>query len=238
MRDHDAVLTAFAPGNYRSLTNPDRPFSDGIVADPGYDLVRAVFSKPRPLHEAFDAARHIVEAAGRPVTALAGFELRLPEQLTAEGFAAFNGPYVQGMREFGLFTDAGMVTTRTNVAPTVDGVTAPSLLSFTYTVPSQSARGTAYRLSGSTETRADGTAAERLRSIVDLLGTRLKELGGTWDEATGITVYGATCELDAATLAILGAGALRGVRWCPSLPPVEGASFEIDAHSAGTEQEV
>jgi hypothetical protein len=238
VRDHDRVLTQFAPGNYRSLTNAGRPFSDGIMADPGYDLVRAVFSRPRPLYEALDAARRRVEAAGRPATALAGFELRIPEPLTAEGFEAFNGPYVKRMTELGLSTNEELVTTRTNVSPTVAGVTEPSLLAFTYTVPSSGARGTAYRLSGATETRNDGTTAERLRSIVDVLDARLIGLGATWDQATAITVYGVACDLDGGTLARFGLAGLRGVRWFPSLPPIVGIGFEIDAHSVGTEQEV
>ena len=232
------MLTQFAPGNYRSLTKPGRPFSDGIVADAGYDLVRAVFTRPRPLYEALDAASRIVEAAGRPRTALAGFELRLPGPLTAEGFAAFNGPYVERMTALGLSTAEGLVTTRTNVAPTVGGISEPSLLAFTYTVPSTAARGAAYRLSGATETRSDGTTAERLSSIVDVLDGHLAELGTTWDQATAITVYGEACDLDAGTLARFGAAGLRGVRWYPSLPPIVGIGFEIDAHSVATEQEV
>lgn len=238
MRDHGRVLTQFAPGNYRSLTKPGRPFSDGIVADPGYDLVRAVFARPRPLYEGLDAASRIVQAAGRPATALVGFELRLPEALSAEGFAAFNGPYVERMTSLGLSTGEGLVATRTNVAPTVGGITEPSLLAFSYTVPSTGRRATAFRLSGATETRSDGTTAERLRSIVDVLDGHLAELQTSWDEATAITVYGAACDLDAATLAHFGAAGLRGVRWYPSLPPIVGIGFEIDAHSVGTEQEV
>lgn len=232
------MLTQFAPGNYRSLTNPGRPFSDGIVADPGYDLVRAVFSRPRPLYEGLDAARRHVEAAGRPATALAGFELRIPEPLSREGFDAFNGPYVKRMTELGLSTSEGLVTTRTNVSPTVAGVTEPSLHAFTYTVPSAPTRGTAYRLSGATETRSDGTTAERLRSIVEVLGERLSGLGARWDQATAITVYGAACDFDSGTLARFGAAGLRGLRWYPSLPPIVGIGFEIDAHSVATEQEV
>lgn len=233
------VLTEFAPGNYRALTSPGHPFSDGVVADAGYDLVRAVFSTPRPLYEGLDAARRHVEAAGRPATALAGFELRIPGALSAEGFAEFNGPYVQRMTELGLSTDEGLVATRTNVAPTVAGIAEPSLLAFTYSIPSPGPRrGTAWRLSGATETRSDGTTAERLRSIVDVLDGKLGELGASWDQATAITVYGAACDLDAGTLGRFGTAGLRGVRWCPSLPPIVGIGFEIDAHSAGTEQEV
>lgn len=238
MRDHDRVLSQFAPGNYRSLASAGRPFSDGIVADPGYDLVRAVFSSPQPLYQALDMAARHLDAAGRPVTALAGFELRIPEVLSAEGFAAFNGPYVERMTALGLSTSEGLVATRTNVAPTVAGVSEPSLLAFTYTVPDAPAGRTAYRLSGATETRSDGTTAQRLSSIVDVLDGHLAALGATWDQATAITVYGAACEFDAATLARFGRAGLRGVRWYPSRPPIVGIGFEIDAHSVGSEVEL
>lgn len=229
----------FAPGNYRSLTSPGRPFSDAIVADPGYDLVRATFTTPQPLEAGFPAARRVVEAAGRPVTALAGFELRIPDVLSPEGFAAFNGPYVEGMKEFGLVGDEGLlVTTRTNVAPTAARVTEPSLFSFTYTVPRSGAAGTAFRLSGAPESRQDGTPNELLQSIVDVLDTKLEALGVSWDQATAVSLYAPTCELDDATLARFGAAGLRGVRWYPSLPPVTNLRYEIDAHGVGTEQEV
>lgn len=236
--DHGRVPIHFAPGNYRSLTSAGRPFSDAIVADPGYDLVRAVFRTPPPLAAGLDAARRVVEAAGRPVTALAGFELRIPEALSAEGFAVFNGPYVEFMKGLGLATDEGPVTTRTNVAPTAGRVAEPSLFSFTYTVPSPGAPGSAFRLSGAPETRTDGTPGELLQSIVDVLDTRLLALGVTWDQATAISLYAPACDLDPATLARFGGAGLRGVRWYPSLPPVTTLRYEIDAHGVGTEQEV
>ncbi len=71
------VLSPFRPGSYRSLIAPGRPFSFGIVADPGFDLVHAVFPSPVPLGEGLDAAARHVQAAGRPVTAIAAFELRM-----------------------------------------------------------------------------------------------------------------------------------------------------------------
>ena len=67
VRHHGRMLSNFAPGNYRSLTVPGRPFSDGIVADPGFDLVRAVLHRPLPLYEGLEAAGRHVEGLGRPV---------------------------------------------------------------------------------------------------------------------------------------------------------------------------
>lgn len=234
--DHGDVLTHFAPGGYRSLAVAGRPFSSGIVADPGLDLVHAVLLRPLPLETGLDAAAAHVRAAGRPVTALAGFELRIPEPLSRQGFDAFNQPYVQRMADMGLAADGALVTTRTNVAPTVPGVSEPSLHAFTYTVPGRGRGAKPFRLSGATES-VGGPPGDRLRSIVAELESRMAELGVGWEDTTSIAVYGT--EVAAGALAeVLGAfgpAGMLGLRWIPSRPPIADADFEIDAIGAGTE---
>ena len=231
------MLSHFAPGSYRSLAAPGRPFSMGVVADPGYELVHAVFARPVPLEQGLDGAARHVEAAGRPVTALAGFELRIPEPLTRQGFDAFNAPYVQRMAAMGLTAEGEMVTTRTNVAPELAGVTSASVYAFTYSVPGRGRAAPAFRLSGATETRRDGTPADKLRSIVDELEGRMAELGVGWEDATGISVYGADAAAGALPelLPAFGAAGLHGLTWVPALPPISDAEFEIDALGVGTE---
>lgn len=230
------MLSHFAPGSYRYLAAPGRPFSGGIVADAGFDLVHAVFARPVPLEAGLEAAARHVEAAGRPVTALAAFELRIPEPLSGQGFDAFNAPYVQRMAAMGLTTGSDMVSARTNVAPTVPGVDAPSVYAFTYTVRGRGRAGTAFRLSGATETR-EGSAAERLRSIAEHLAGRLAELGASWGDATAINVYGDAAAGGALqdVLPAFGAAGLHGLVWMPSRPPISDFAFEIDARGVGTE---
>lgn len=230
------MLSHFAPGSYRYLAAPGGPFSGGIVADAGFDLVHAVFARPVPLEAGLDAAARHVEAAGRPPTSLAAFELRIPEPLSRQGFTAFNAPYVQRMAAMGLANGSDMVTARTNVAPTVPGVSAPSVYAFTYTVPGRGRPGPAFRLSGATETR-EGSAADRLRSIVEALAGRLAELGVSWDDANAINVYGDAAATGALSdvLPAFGAAALHGLVWMPSLPPISDFAFEIDARGVGTE---
>lgn len=229
------MLSRFAAGDYRYLAAPGSPFSAGIVADPGFDLVHAVFFRPVPLWEGLDAARRHVEAAGRPATALGAFELRIPEPLTRDGFASFNTPYVARMAELGLAEGDVRVTARTNVAPTVDGVTEPSLYAFTYTVPGAGRQAAAFRLSGATESRTDGGDADRLRSIVEELGERMAELGVSWAETTAINVYGASGAPADEVAQAFGAAALHGLTWFPSRPPIDEFQFEIDARGVGTE---
>jgi hypothetical protein len=229
------VLSHFADGGYRFLASPGRPFSAGIVADTGFDLVHVVFLRPVPLASGLDAARRHVESAGRPAGALAAFELRIPEPLSREGFDAFNEPYVERMAALGLRGEEGWVTARTNVAPTVAPVGEPSLYAFTYTVPGGNRSQPAFRLSGATETRRDGTAADHLASIVEVLAERMAELGVSWEAATAINVYGATVAPADEVAAAFGSATLHGLTWFPSRPPLRDFEFEIDAHGVGTE---
>jgi hypothetical protein len=229
------VLSHFAAGDYRYLASPGRPFSGGVLADARFDLVHAVFARPLPLDEGLAAARRHVESAGRPVTALAAFELRIPEPLTSQGFAAFNAPYVERMAALGLRHGDDLVTARTNVAPTVPGITAPVVYAFTYTAPSARRTGPAFRLSGSTETTRDGSDADRLSSIVIELERRLAELGASWEDVTDISVYGAPGTPVGALAGVFGTTALHGLTWFPSRPPILDADFEMDATAAGTE---
>ncbi|HEY4025030.1 MAG TPA: hypothetical protein VGO86_01260 [Candidatus Dormibacteraeota bacterium] len=229
------MLTPFAPGSYRSLVVPGRPFSAGIVADQGFDLVHAVFHRPVPLHQGLESAAAHVRAAGRPVTALGAFELRIPDPLSREEFDAFNAPYAERLTGLGLVSENGLVAARTNVAPTVAGVAEPSLHAFTYTVPGRGRPRSAFRLSGATETRRDASEADQLRSIVEVLEGRLAELGLSWDDATTISVYGEASDALWDVRESFGTTGLRGLTWFPALPPLDDFAFEIDAQGVGTE---
>lgn len=229
------MLSHFAPGGYRFLVGHRAPFSLAILADPGLDLVHATFLFPVPLWEGLQAARRHVEAAGRPVVAIGGFELRIPEPLSRDGFDAFNAPYLERLAGMGLASGDGPVAARTNVTPTVAGVREPVLHAFTYTVPSGGRSGPAFRLSGATEPAAEGPADERLRAIVRVLEGRMAELHVGWQDATAVNVYGAEIGARPDLAAALGPAALRGITWFPSLPPIRDYLFEIDVRAAGTE---
>jgi len=229
------VLSNFAPGNYRFIVAIGRPFSSGVVADAGFDLVHAVFSRPQPLAHGLDVARRQVESAGRPATALAAFELRIPEPLSPDSFEAFNAPYVERMSALGLTSGAECVTARTNVAPTIAGITEPCLYAFTYTVPRGLRSGPAFRLSGATEAMDEGSPADRMRLILEQLERRMVDMGVSWDDATAINVYGAVGSPMDAVLSEFGVAALHGLTWFPSLPPIRDLQFEVDVRGAGTE---
>src|SRR5215470_17859710 len=108
------MVSQFPEGGYRSLVAPGRAFSLGVAAEPGFDLVHAVFRSPVPLWRGLEAAARHVEGGGRPVTAIAGFELRLPQPLGREQFDEFNAPYRARLTAMGLTSANELVAARTN----------------------------------------------------------------------------------------------------------------------------
>jgi hypothetical protein len=236
MRHHIRVLSHFPAGDYRFLPSPGAPFSHGVLADPSFELVRAVFRRPLPLEQGLNEARRHVDAAGRPTTAIGAFELRIPEPLTPAEFAAFNVPYVERLAAMGLTIDGQQPTARTNVAPIGSGVTEPSVFAFTYTVPASGRLAPAFRLSGAVPTTLEGSAVEQLRSVVRELDDRLEEFGVGWSDATAVALYGPPAAPAAVTELVQELGqALQGIVWFPSWPPVRGPQFEIDVRAVRTE---
>ena len=72
----------------------------------------------------------------RPRQALCGIELRSPRPFTFQGFADFNGGYVDILKSWDILLDGLNPVARTNVAPEVDPPGEPLLYGFSYTVPS------------------------------------------------------------------------------------------------------
>jgi hypothetical protein len=223
-------------GNYRFLAAAGKPFSGGVVADEGHDLVHATFERPVPLEAGLAAASRHVAAAGRPVSAIAGFELRIPKPLTQTAFDSFNQRYVANLGRLGIEVDGIMPAVRTNVAAIVGGVSEPSLFALSYTMVGHRARR-AFVLSGAPEEEGAETGA-RLDSIMRVLSGRLDALGVSWEDATAIQMYGVDDFQHLVVEKVLkqtGGAAVHGIRWFPSLPPIEGLKLEIDVRSAGTE---
>ncbi len=222
-------------GNYRFLAAEGRPFSGGAVADEGYDLVHARFERPLALEAGLAAASRHVAAAGRPVHAIAGFELRIPKPLTKAAFDSFNQRYVTSLQRLDLDVDGLMPAARTNVAAVVGGVSEPSVYAVSYSIPGHRARP-AFVLSGAPEEAGRDTAT-RLDSIMRVLTGRLDALGVSWEDATAIQLYGVDDFQGLVAEKVLKktGGAVHGIQWFPSLPPIEGLKLEIDVRSAGTE---
>ena len=233
-----AKLVHNADGSYRFIAVEGGPFSGGAVADPGYDMVHARLARPVPLEQGLSTAAREVSRAGRPLLALAGFELRIPEPLTRQGFDTFNEGYVSRLRSMGLHVETLMPAARTNVAIVSPDVAEPSLYAFSYTIPT-AARGDrkGFVVSGIPEEERSDTGS-MLDSIMKAMAERMAELGVGWNDATALQIYGVEIAPDAIEDRVLrraGRAAVLGIHWFPSLPPIDSLILEVDVRGAGTE---
>ena len=122
-----------SPGGFRFLPT-DGPFSQGVAAEPGFQIVRVRAPRHTPLADGFRLVESTLERAGRPLAALCAMELRIPQPLTAEGFNEFNQGYVAQHDQWGLRVEGHLQAARTNVAPELEPPPGPSLHAFCHTI--------------------------------------------------------------------------------------------------------
>jgi len=72
-------------GNYRFLPGI-APFSSGVVALPGYQVVHVTLRAPIPWRDGFALIDRHLRPEGRPRAALCAIELRSPTPFSFEGF--------------------------------------------------------------------------------------------------------------------------------------------------------
>jgi len=235
-------------GNYRFLTGI-APFSSGVVADPGYEIVHATLHAPLPYRQGFDLIDEHLNAQDRSRYALCAIELRSPEPFTFEGFAAFNQGYRALLADWDLLVDERNPIARSNVAPEVGPPAEPSLYAFSYTVPASDAparpsfvvagtgdldldRGT---LSPEAIIRYGETSSDALQEkaagVIQMVAPRLEGMGVGWADATAVNIYTAHplhSFLAGTVLEGIGQAATHGVHWFLARPPVIGLEFEMD----------
>ena len=233
-------------GNFRFLPGIP-PFSSGVLAMPGHQVVHATLRAPVPWRTGFALIdRHLLESK-RPRASLCAIELRSPAPFTFEGFDTFNAGYRALLSDWGLLIDGENPIARTNVAPLVGAPAEPSLYAFSYTAVGGTQRPT-FIVAGSGELRdrasgPDGivrrgeTSADAMREkatyVMGVMETRLRGLGADWSDVTMIDVYTAEpieSYVASTILAPAGAAAVHGVRWFPSRPPIAGLEYEMDLH--------
>src|SRR5262245_46163129 len=79
-------------GGYRFLPGIT-PFSSGVVATSGHQVVHATLRAPLPWRDGFALIDRHLAAEQRPRAALCAIELRSPEPFSFEGFDSFNTGY-------------------------------------------------------------------------------------------------------------------------------------------------
>jgi hypothetical protein len=221
------------------------PFSAAVRARAGFAIVHLRFHPFAPLAAAYiHLERHLREMQ-RPITALCGIQLRVPQPFSREGFEEFNRPYIDRLRGWGLEVEGANPVARTNVAYEVNPITEPSMASFFFTVPATTTLST-WVLSGVPEialgdggvriVAAGDTSLEGMRQktacVLEVLGRHLAELQIDWSQATTVNLY-TTYDMHALMapliLPAIGKAALCGITWHYAAPPVTGLALEIDA---------
>lgn len=246
------MLIPHPSGSYRFLPGGE-PYSSGVVADPGFEIIHVTLQQPIPYRDGFELiAQHLADA-GRPRTALCAVELRSPTPFTRAGFIDFNRGYCSILEQWGLLVDGANPVARTNVAPAWNAPAEPSLFGFGYTVPNSQAAPT-FIVAGCGELRGGPileapvirpgeTSAEAMREkasyVAHQITKRLEGLGVSWAQVTRTEVYTVQPFQDLAGPLLLdrmGRSTLAGLTWHPSRPPIDELEFEMDAR--GVRQEV
>ena len=83
------MLIAHPKGHYHFLQGID-PYSCGIIADPGYEIIHVTLAEALPWRAGFERVDAHLTAEGRDRYALCGIELRSPAPFTMQGFIDFN----------------------------------------------------------------------------------------------------------------------------------------------------
>jgi hypothetical protein len=240
-------------GNYQFLTGI-APYSAGVVAQPGYALVRATLQTPLPYEQGFALLDRHLASVRRPLQALCAIELRLPAPLSFQGFIDFNVGYRRLLAERALLVGGLNPVARTNIAPAVAAPPEPALYAFSYTVPAVHDAPT-FVVAGAGDLQDQGVLdpsavvrpgetsraalSEKVATVMTVMQERLTGLGRTWAETTAVDLY--TIQdiqplLAEQILAPLGVAATHGLHWFYSHPPIADLVFEMDVR--GVYQEI
>jgi len=238
-------------GNYSFLKGIS-PYSAGVVAQSGFEVVHVRFPHYVPLRAGFDAVAAHLKGAGRPIHAMCGMELRSPKPFSFTGFNQFNAGYVDILHKLDLLVDGMNPVARTNIAPEVNPPGEPSLYGFSYTVPSTARRKT-FVVAGAGELpegsldphdvvrRGESGAAaiqEKAHFVMGLMEGRLSGLGVAWNDVTVTdiyTVHDIRPFLEQELVKRTGEAGAHGLTWHYSRPPIESIEYEMDLRGCVTE---
>ncbi len=245
------MLLAHPRGNYHFLRGID-PYSCGVIADPGYEIIHATLAQSLPWQQGFTQVEAYLAQRKIDRNALCGMELRSPKPFTMQGFIDFNKDYCSVLRNWGLYVDELNPVARTNIAPLQNPPSEPQLHAFSYVVANPDIQrktlivaGAGELLDGILETeriiRCGDTSRESMREkaayVMQVMEERLFGLGGSWDLVDAIdiyTIYPLVDLLQQTVLPPLGPANRHGIRWYYSRPPVVGIDFEMDLHGVVT----
>src|SRR5579872_2161844 len=197
------ALIEHPKGNYLFLPGI-APYSCGVVAAPGFEIVHVTLRRPGPYRDGFERVEQFLAAVGRPQAALCAIELRSPRPFSFRGFAEFNAAYTAILENWGLYVDGRNPVARTNVAPEVSSPDEPVLYGFSYTRPDEGGEAPTFVVAGAGElpegvlapefivaTGDTSTAGMKTKAsfVLDLMENRLLGLGVGWPAVTDANLY-------------------------------------------------
>ena len=242
-------------GQYRFLQGI-APYSAGVVAMPGFEIVHVTLLKPLPLQEGFQRIMDIMEDIGLPLSALCAMELRIPRPLSFAAFKQFNQGYQKMLADRDLLLDGVNPIARTNIAPVHHPPTVPSLHAFSYckSAGDHSGRATFIvagagdlrnqaNLSAEEIIRPQETSNEALRekakTVMQVMQSRLTGLGIGWHDVTCVDIY-TSLPIHSILLDLIyqpmRSGGRHGIHWYLSQPPITGLAFEMDLRGVHIEK--
>ena len=239
----------FSAGGYQFLEG-GFPYSQAVIAQPGFALRRVRLSRTLPMSEGFAWIRQHLTEQQRPTTALCACELRSPEPFTFDGFKDFNADYVAVLRDWGLSAEGRNPVARSNLAPQYAAPEAPGFYAFTYTVPQQDSSRD-WVIAGSGEwpedqpfpegivARGDLSEAglrKKVAYVLDTMQARVAAINAQWADLSAAQVYtvhdfSATIASDFSQRLMLNAG----LQWHLCRPPIREIEFEMDVRSVRQE---
>ncbi|MFM7130489.1 MAG: RidA family protein, partial [bacterium] len=185
-------------GNYEFLPGI-APYSCGVVALPGFEIVHVRYLRPINYRPGLDRIATWLDAIGRPKAALCAIELRSPVPFSFAGFGELNADYAGILRNWGIFVNGVNPVARTNVAPEVHAPDSVVIHGFSYTRPAPAITGKTFVVAGGGELPEGRLDAESIvargdvspdglvkkaRFVAGLMENRLLGLGAGWGEVT------------------------------------------------------
>lgn len=245
------------------ITHPNRryrflagiaPYSCGVIAEPGWEMVRTVLHEPVGWREGFDRVEAYLRSIGQPRDTLCAMELRSPAPFTMDGFIDFNRGYCDVLEQWGVMHQGLNPVARTNVAPLSHPPSEVCLHAFTVVQPSTNSSRPTFIVAGAGELREGHLESDRIVRrgeacetallekadyVLEVMENRLAGLGVGWAAVTAIDIYTAhdlSLALRGLLLDRLGPAARNGLCWHLSRPPVVEIEFEMDVRGVRLEQ--
>ncbi|MFM1801275.1 MAG: hypothetical protein RJA81_627 [Planctomycetota bacterium] len=241
------------PTGHYSFLPGIAPYSCGVVASPGYEIVHVRFRKPVNYRPAFDQIAQFLESVKRPKSSLCAVELRSPSPFTFGGFAELNADYAEILKSWELFVHGINPVARTNVAPGHNAPDTVVIYGFSFTRPTENKEILTFVVAGGGElpegrldeksivARGDVTENGLLfksRFVLQLMHQRLTGLGADWKDVTATNIY-TIHPMDVVIKEVLNEltqpAGLHGYQWYFSRPPIVEIEYEMDLRGYCTE---